>query len=126
MSDFFQFYANGGIFMHIISLTLGAAVTSVVLAMRSGALAKARTTYLDVADRLAWICVALGLLGSMFGWFDMCAALGMVPPEELTGALARAMGIVPVTTAWGLMVGIPVWAAVVVQRFRGGAALLVE
>ena len=126
MGDFFQFYSNGGFFMHIITLTLGAAVTSVVLAKRAGALTKARTTYLDVADRLAWICVALGLLGSLFGWFDMCAALDSIAPEQLTGALARALGLVPVTTAWGLMVAIPVWTAVVVQRSRAGGALLVE
>ena len=120
MGDFLQFYSNGGVFMHVITLAAGAAVTALILNRRGRELGQAADDQrlLGLADRLAWLCLALGMLGSLFGCFDFFMALQFVPAEEFTKASLRGLGIIPVTTAWALMVGIPIWAAAGVQRAR--------
>ncbi|EDM81434.1 hypothetical protein PPSIR1_39625 [Plesiocystis pacifica SIR-1] len=131
MGDFVQFYTNGGLFMHIITLTIGAAVAMLVY---ESALKRqdskegepqgdeAPSPYLHLADRLAWIAVGLGVVGSLFGFFDMCAALQSIDPELRVDATLRASGIVPTTLAWGLMTALPVWMATTVRGLRRARA----
>ncbi len=116
MSDFAQFYQQGGVFMHPI--TLLALATAALLASRAlgiRGLVKAVTAGKRLAaapdDRLTLglivTALMLGMLGTTFGIIETCAALRSVPPEQHTLAVARAIPLALATLAWSLLVGAP-------------------
>ncbi len=123
MSDFSQFYASGGVFMHAISVVAVAATTVLFLHARARSLGDDDPKRLRLADRLLVVCVGLGLLGSLFGMIDMAAALTSVEAEQFSLGLARGMRLVPVTLCWALMVSIPIWIASTIQRHRSPAVI---
>ena len=119
MGNFMEFYQNGGVFMHVISLGATAALTSVLLYGRSRRAGVDKPGHLGLADRLAGVCVAIGVLGVVFGFIEMCYALSFVQVEDqFRAAAARAGGIVVVPVAWSLMCAIPIWIATSVHRAR--------
>lgn len=123
MSNFSVYYQNGGVFMHFISLGAAVALTSVLLHGRARRMGSDDPRLLRLADRFAWLCVAVGLLGSVFGLSEMCAALNMVEPELFAQAALRGAGIVPITLGWGLTCAIPIWTATAVYRVRRPAVI---
>ncbi len=116
MSDFPEFYQQGGVFMHLITLlTLASAgllakealgIRGLVRRVTAGKPPPAATE-----DRLtlAFIIGALmfGLLGATFGIIETCAALRTVPPEHHTLALMRAIPIALSPLAWSLLLAAP-------------------
>ena len=122
MGNFMQFYQTGGLFMHVISLGATAALTSVVLYGRSRRMGVDKPAHLTLADRLASVCVAVGVLGAVFGFIEMCYALSMIDPEKFRTAAARASGIVVIPIAWSLMCAIPIWVASGIHRARASFA----
>ncbi|PRQ02658.1 hypothetical protein [Enhygromyxa salina] len=123
MSNFSVFYQNGGLFMHLISLAAVVALTSVLLHGRARRMGSDDPKLLSLADRVAGLCVALGVLGCVFGLIEMGAALSTVEPELFDQAFARGGAIVPITLAWALMCAIPIWTATAVHRARGSAKI---
>ncbi|KIG14595.1 hypothetical protein DB30_06650 [Enhygromyxa salina] len=123
MSNFYAFYQNGGLFMHFISLGAAVALTSVVLHGRARRMGSDDPKLLHLADRVGGLCLAVGLLGSVFGMIEAGAALSTVEPALFEQASARAQAIVPVTVAWALMCAIPIWTATAVHRVRGRAVI---
>jgi hypothetical protein len=122
MSNFSAFYQNGGLFMHFISLGAAVALTAVLLHGRARRIGSDKPKLLRLADRAAGLCVAFGLLGSVFGLIEMCVALSMVEPELIVQAATRGGAIVPVTLGWALICAIPIWIATTVNGARGPAA----
>jgi hypothetical protein len=125
MGDFMQFYFNGGVFMHVITLAAAAAVGTLVFHARVRRHGPDDPKLLSFAERLAWLCVAVGLLGSAFGLVEMNGAMSSLDPEAFTPVTydqvrARAMTIVPTTLSWGLMCAIPLWLVASVRRVRAG------
>ncbi len=119
MGSFTQFYFDGGFFMHLITVSILAAITCNVLARRSHARGDAPDPLLALADRLAWLCIAEGVMGALFGWFDLCAAMRNLPPEiDPAFAALRGLQLVPIPIAWALMVTVPTWTATGVLRVR--------
>ena len=119
MFNFFEFYANGGVFMHAISLTAVAAVTALALDLRARKLGDDGLARLRLADRLVGLGLGLGLLGGVFGMIDFGAALASLDdPAVYQQAVGRGLGIVGVPLAWALMVGIPIFLAGTLQRRR--------
>lgn len=121
MSDFPEFYMSGGVFMHAISFVAVSAITVLALHARARSLGDDHPKRLRLADRLLVLCLGLGLLGVMFGSFDLFAALTTVPPEMHDLGFARGMRIVGVPLAWALMVSIPIWLASTIARHRAPA-----
>ena len=118
MGNFMEFYQNGGVFMHVISLGATVALTSVLLYGRSRRMGVDKPGHLSLADRLAGVCVAIGALGAVFGFIEMCYVLSIIEPEAFRRAAARASGIVVVPVAWSLMCAVPIWIATSVHRAR--------
>ncbi|MCA9659383.1 MAG: hypothetical protein KC486_13640 [Myxococcales bacterium] len=114
MGNFIDFYANGGIFNHFITIGLGVALASLVFARREGGSER----WLAVCERTLVACLGLGLLGSLFGVVEASAALGMVKPEFLMPAASRAAGILVIPLCWALLGVIPLGIASTVVRFR--------
>lgn len=118
MGDFSNFYQQGGVFMHVLSLEAAIAVTAVILHSRARRMGAEHSRYLRFANHVVAIAIATGLLGSLHGLIEMCGMLSMVAPDKFLAAAARASGIVVVPLAWSLTVAIPLWAAIAVQRAR--------
>lgn len=122
MSDFMQFYANGGIFNHFTTIFMAIGVTALILHGRARKLGAHSQKRLVLADRMAAICVFSGLCGTVFGVMEVGAALQNVPPEELLKAGARGMSIAVMTLGWALMCAIPMLTASAILRYREPAA----
>lgn len=123
MTNFAEFYASGGIFMHAVSLTAVAALVAVLLHGRARRLGDDDPKYLRLADRLLVLCVGLGLLGSVMGLTEVFMAVSTVAAEAHSSALAHGMSIVPTPMSWALLCAIPVWITSTVQRHRSPAVL---
>ncbi len=116
MTDFSQFYQDGGIFMHAVTLTLIGALVSIGLHITR----RARSDrHLIFAAGLSRAGLLFGGLGAVMGLVELFAALGAI--EDLSmwpGALSRATPIALYPLSWALLCAAPVVAAVCVLRFR--------
>ena len=70
--------------------------------------ARARVGYLAAAGNVATM---LGLLGTVYGLIYAFSGLDSASAVERTARLSEGIGAAMVTTAWGLVVGIPALAA---------------
>jgi len=118
---FSEFYSNGGVLMHVITLSAAISAAAILLHGRSRRMGSEDTKLLGLAERMAGLALAVGVLGSLFGLVEMCAALQWIEGDKLEPAL-RAGRIVPITAEWGLMCAIPLWAAATVFRTLGPIA----
>jgi hypothetical protein len=114
MGDFGIFYQNGGFFMNFITVAGAVALAAVLLHARSRRMGHANDELLRVADRVAGVGVAIGLIGTLFGCIDLGAALNMADPSKIDAvklmqAGARGFGIAVIPLAWGLMCAVPIW-----------------
>jgi biopolymer transport protein ExbB len=69
---------------------------------------RARVSYLAMVGNVATM---LGLLGTVYGLIFAFAGLDSASAVERTARLSEGIGAAMVTTAWGLIVGIPALAA---------------
>lgn len=120
MGDFMTFYQNGGVFMHLITITAAVGIAAVVMHARSKKAGAEQAQLLRVADRVAGIAVAFGALGLLFGLLDMCAALSMIDPAQIDAvqliqAAARGGAIAPAPLTWSLMCAVPIWIATTIR-----------
>lgn len=69
---------------------------------------RARVTYLAMVGNVATM---LGLLGTVYGLIFAFSGLDAASAVERTSRLSEGIGAAMVTTAWGLIVGIPALAA---------------
>ena len=117
--EFSQFYQEGGMYMHLVSLLSLAAGPRLVL--RAGGI---RRTFRDPKgerSRLRWgdpltpalvaCTVIAGMLGAVFGFVDVQAALLTVPPEVYAIAEARGSQIAVYPLSWALMLALPLTLA---------------
>jgi hypothetical protein len=113
--EFSQFYQEGGIFMHVV--TLLSLVTGARLLRRAGGI---RRTFRDPAaerSRLRWgdpltpalvaTVVLAGMLGTVSGFGEVHAALLTVPPEVYAMAQSRGSQIALYPLSYALMLAIP-------------------
>ena len=119
MSDFSQFYQDGGIFMHAVTLTLIGSFVSMGLHVASRATKARSARHLDLASNLSKTGILLGALGSLMGCIDVFAAIRTVENlEAWPRAFVHGMQIASYTVAWGLMCAAPVWVLQSLLRFR--------
>lgn len=116
MTNFAQFYQQGGVFMHLI--TLFALVGSGLLASRAmrlrGLVRRVTAAKPPPPPEHEGLLVGLmlaaalaGCLGATFGVIETFAALRTVPPEHHILALGRAVPLALSPFAWSLMLVIP-------------------
>ena len=115
---FSEFYQNGGVLMHAITLCAAISMAAVLLHGRSRRLGSDDTKLLSLSERMAGLALAIGVLGTLFGVVEMCAALATIEGDMVSLAL-RAGQIVPITLEWGLMCAIPLWGVATVFRSLG-------
>ncbi|MEM6296809.1 MAG: hypothetical protein AAGA54_36420 [Myxococcota bacterium] len=116
MTNFLQFYQQGGVFMHLITLfTLAATVLIAMQGLGLRDLARATlqgtqppASATDGLTRgLMVAAVLIGVLGTMFGLMEIAGALQTVPEAARGNALLRALPIALTTMTWSLMCIIP-------------------
>ncbi|MCA9714415.1 MAG: MotA/TolQ/ExbB proton channel family protein [Myxococcales bacterium] len=111
-----EFYQNGGIFMHTVTLTLVGALVSLAIHITT----RARSPrHLDLAAGLVRAGALFGALGTVMGLIETGMALSTIGDLAVwPRALARALPIALYPTAWALLCASPVVAALCVLRFR--------
>ncbi len=117
MHEFLEFYSNGSVFNHLVTLFCLAALTATGM-HAFGPRRAGDPQLLRLAERFAAIGVAAGALGVLFNLVEMGAALATVPAELAEQASSRAMTIVPIPLIWALMCAIPVWVVTACLRHR--------
>ena len=126
MSSFAQFYQDGGLFMHVVSLTALAStffVAKSALMVRKSeprAVEPRIDPTLRLATHLAWLTLPIGLLGTMFGMMEVAGALLRAPEPVALKHIAQGLAISLNTSAWATMVAISLLFAAVVTRYRHG------
>ena len=116
MLDFSQFYQNGGVLMHAITLCAVIGFTAVLLHGRARRMGDDDPKRIRLADRMGGLCVALGVLGLACGLVEMFYALSTIGTDKVLGAALRGGAIVPITLEWSLICAIPLWITTTVYR----------
>lgn len=116
MSGFGQFYQQGGVFMHLITLLAlaGTGILAVRAARLRGLVHRVKTaqpaaprTEGGLIGALALASLMVGLLGTTFGFMELCAAVLTIPPPQQIQAVFRATPMALTTVAWSLMLSVP-------------------
>jgi len=113
MTEFGEFYARGGVFMHLVSLlSLVAAGMLASRAARLRGLVKRVASSGPLPDEglfsaLVVAALMMGVLGTTVGAMEVCLALRTIPPEQHGAAVVRAIPIALSPLAWTLILGAP-------------------
>ena len=108
-----QFYLQGGLFMHFVTLS---AIAAAFYTLRSrqllrGALdtdaRKELGRTMELASGYVGLGLAMGLLGTFFGVIETAAAVQSAPTEELAKATMRGLSISLTTLTFATMLAIP-------------------
>ncbi len=116
-SEFFEFYQNGGLFNHFVTISLGFAAASLWFARRTN-----QPRWLATCERALVAGLCFGILGTVLGLADVGQAIRSVPPEQAAALTAVGNGIAIIPLAWSLMGGIPLWVLACVGRHRQARA----
>lgn len=113
--DFGQFYQDGGVFMHVI--TLLTIITGIGLVRRATTI---RRTFRDPNEQLARLrsggvafpslaaaIVMVGTLATGLGWISVQAAVQTVPGDMAFLAASRGYGIAAYPLVWSLLCAVP-------------------
>ncbi|MEX1368510.1 MAG: hypothetical protein AB1Z98_35605 [Nannocystaceae bacterium] len=133
--DFGEFYRDGGVFMHVI--TLLTLITGAGLLRRAGTI---RRTFRDPNEQLARLrgggvsvpsmvaaTVMTGLLGTALGWISVQAAVQSVSPDVVFLAAARGNAIATYPLVWSLLCAVPLTLGHgVLRHFEHGLRSLIE
>lgn len=108
MGDFAQFYQQGGVFMHavtLLALACGGALAAYTIQRRT------HSPSSDVSNGLIRgllrATLLFGAVGTTFGFMDMFAAVATVPPPQQIAVVFRALPLVLTPIAWALMLVAP-------------------
>ncbi len=116
MTEFGEFYQQGGVFMHLVTLlSLAAAGILATCAVRLGRRAKrvlaakpaGEPQDFGLVGGLTLAAVMCGVLGATFGFMEVAGALRTIPAGQHEAALLRALPIAATPFAWALMLGTP-------------------
>jgi hypothetical protein len=125
--SFGEFYQQGGVFMHAVSFFVLTAGTAIVARFVRGS--KSDRVRVRAASALTGhllgLAVAAGVLGTAFGFMELCGALEMIPRDQWSSAVARATPIALAPLTWSLMLLLPMGLIHAVGRYaerRRGAA----
>lgn len=135
MTDFGQFYQDGGVFMHVI--TLLTLITTGIMLRRVGTI---RRTFRDPSEQLSRLrrgdpvtpaliaaIVLSGALGTSLGWIAVHAALRTVPFEQWPMAASLGLQIASYTIVWSLLCAVPLTLGHgVLRHFEERLRVLVE
>jgi len=105
---FSQFYQQGGVFMHLITLCVIAGVSSLVLRARDARRTMStpqRPTALD-GGTTPWLIAAglmFGVAGTLMGVIELAAALRTIPMESWPMALSRGGQITVYPLTWAML-----------------------
>ncbi|MCA9711689.1 MAG: hypothetical protein KDK70_37990 [Myxococcales bacterium] len=135
MSSFSEFYQDGGVFMHVI--TVFAFICCTQLLRRVGTI---RRTFRDPGEQLLRLrrgdvltptLIVAGLLtgiaGTSLGWIEANAAIRTVPFEHWPMAASRGMQIASYTLVWSLLCAVPlVLGHGVLRHFEERLRVLIE
>ena len=106
---FAQFYQQGGVFMHLITLCVIGAVASIALRTREARrsmVAPHRSKAALDGGITPWLLAAgvmFGLGGTLMGFIELCAALRTIPVESWPLALSRGAEISVYPLTWAMM-----------------------
>ena len=123
-SNILEFYAGGGLFMHLITILAAAAGFYTV---KSAAILKwgernhgneLFCASIALATRLTTACVAVSVLGTFLGCREVFQIIGQVPADEYAAALTKGLGLAFTTVGWAMMVAIPTFLAGTIVRYR--------
>jgi len=111
--SFTQFYQQGGLFMHpitLVAMACGASLVQRILAARRTMTSPTTGAVLDGGSTVSLVATGLmlGTVGTVFGLVEVCAAVQSVPAEMLSLAAARGGAIALTTLAFALLVLTPV------------------
>lgn len=116
MSNFGQFYQQGGVFMHLVTLlSLAAAGMLAARAVRLRTLANRVLSAkpvgaagdLGLVTALTVAALLCGVLGATFGLMETAGALQTIDGAMRPDALLRALPIAASPFAWALMLAVP-------------------
>ena len=116
MTEFGQFYQQGGVFMHLVTLlSLAAAGILATHAVRLRTLAKrvlaakpaGESVDFGLVGGLTLAAIMSGVLGATFGFMELAGALRTIPAAQHDAALLRALPLAVTPFAWALMLGTP-------------------
>lgn len=133
--SFVQFYQDGGVFMHVI--TLFALVCAGLLVRRTGTIRRAfrdphqqlmRLRRGDVlTPTLVVACLLAGAAGTGLGWQSVNAALRTIPYEQWPMAASLGLQITTYPLVWALLCAIPlVLGHGVLRHFEHRLRVLIE
>lgn len=114
MHSFSEFYFNGGIYMHLVTVGLGLAATCFVFARR----AEQRERWLATGTRALFLCLAVGLLGTIFGIVEVGEAVAGCQVEEAAKAATRGFGLAVHPFSWALLGTLPLFIHSAIVRHR--------
>lgn len=109
---FSQFYQQGGVFMHLITLCVIGGVVSIALRTRDARrtmVAPHRPTALD-GGTTPWLIAAglmFGVAGTLMGVIELGAALRTIPLESWPIALSRGGQITVYPLTWAMLAFAP-------------------
>lgn len=119
MGSFLQFYFNGGLFMHIVTLCGIAATFHVLRALaiaKWGEPGRGEVLFASTArlgNWLAAIGMGVGALGTMFGLLDTSMAAREAPVDQMLAAALKGMAISLSPLMFSLMFALPLLATAV-------------
>lgn len=110
--------------MHAVSMFMLTAGSVIVAGLARGAKSgadspvsvRARAAS-DLVGHLLGLAVVAGVLGTAFGFIELCAALETIPKDQWSAAMARAVPIALTPLSWSLMLLLPMGLIHAVTRY---------
>ena len=93
MVEFAEFYRNGGIFMHLITLTF-IWISVLMFIQFINSITKKGLSFLPIINAGMWLILLLGILGSLFGSIDVLDAISHCAPEQKSAMMASGISFV--------------------------------
>lgn len=122
--DFPEFYQQGGLFMHLVTLGAMGSTASILLrgiALRRTMNEPTRRGALD-GGTTGWLMLAAvlsGAAGSALGLLEVAHAVQTIPVEHWPLALSRGLPIAVYPATWSFLVMIPiVFAHAIVRHYE--------
>src|SRR5690606_10457392 len=104
LMSFATFYAQGGLFMHVITMCTIGATLALLVYLKEGRAQPNRGRGLALARSLARAGLMAGALGTLFGFMELAAVLDSLDSlDKWPNVMARGSSISLVTLTFGIM-----------------------